>query len=132
MFTSIPFHANLNPIPEELSVSGSSGDQEKADMRIVQAAAQEASSFSMQYEYPSQGTDITWSTSFLNSSCSSLSVQVLGRHCHVLGRGLMVNMPTIHHILGGDIPVIDDSTEQLFLKDFVESKLETAGGRLAR
>ena len=58
--------------------------------------------------------------------------QVLGRHCHVLGRGLMVNMPTIHHILGGDIPVINDSTEQLFLKDFIESKLETAGGRLAR
>ena len=62
-----------------------------------------------------------------NSKLLSSLYQVLDRHCHILGRGLMVSMPTI---LGRDIPVVNDSTEQL--KDFIESKLETAGGRLAR
>ena len=58
--------------------------------------------------------------------------QVLGKHCQVLGRGLMVETPTIHHILRGDIPVISDNSEQVFLRDFIESKSGTAGGRLAR
>ena len=59
-------------------------------------------------------------------------VQVLGKHCQVLGRGLMAETPSIHQVLGGDIPVITGSNEQLFLKDFIESKSGTPGGRLAR
>ena len=44
----------------------------------------------------------------------------------------MVDTPTIHNILAGGIPVITSSNEQTFLKDFIESKSDTTGGRLAR
>lgn len=56
---------------------------------------------------------------------------MLKNHGHVLGRGLMVECPTIQHILTGNISVITDSNEQKFLHDFIESKVDTAGGRLA-
>lgn len=59
-------------------------------------------------------------------------LQVLSKHSQVLGRGLMVDMPTINHILNGEIPVVTDSSEQVFLRDFIENKAATAGGRLAR
>ena len=57
---------------------------------------------------------------------------MLGQHSQVLNRGLMVETQTINNILNGDIPVITSSSEQLFLTDFVESKGDTPGGRLAR
>ena len=61
-----------------------------------------------------------------------LSCQVLEKHCHVLARGLVVDAPSINHILTGDIPVVTNSSEQVFLRDFIESKADTPGGRLAR
>ena len=87
------------PFTEELSacVSDSPGSAEKADMRIVQAAAQE----------------------------------VLAKFPQVLGRGLLVETPQIANILSGEIATTT-SNEQEFLKDFIESKSSTAGGRLAR
>ena len=60
------------------------------------------------------------------------SVQVLNKHGHVLGRGLMVNTPTIQNILSGDIPLVREANEQLFLHDFISCKADTSGGRLAR
>ena len=60
-----------------------------------------------------------------------VSVQVLKSHAHMLGRGLMVETPSIQQILSGNISVITDSNEQKFLQDFLESKSETPGGRLA-
>ena len=50
----------------------------------------------------------------------------------VLSRGLMVETPNVHQILSGQISLITDSSEQRFLHDFIESKADTAGGRLAR
>ena len=58
--------------------------------------------------------------------------QVLSQHSQVLNRGLMVEIQTINNILNGDIPVVTTSSEQVFLTDFMESKGETPGGRLAR
>ena len=85
------------PYTEELSVGDPSGTTEKADMRIVQAAAQE----------------------------------VLAEYPQVLGRGLLVEAPKIADILSGNI-TMTTSNEQEFLKDFIECKSSTAGGRLAR
>ena len=59
-------------------------------------------------------------------------LQVLTKHCHVLGRGLLVDTPTIQNILSGDIPLIRSANEQLFLYDFISCKADTPGGRLAR
>ena len=50
----------------------------------------------------------------------------------MLSRGLMVETPNIQQILGGHISMITDSSEQKFLHDFIESRMDTAGGRLAR
>lgn len=61
-----------------------------------------------------------------------VSSQVLAKHGHVLGRGLLVDTPTIQNILGGEIPLIKSANEQLFLFDFINSKVDTPGGRLAR
>ena len=61
-----------------------------------------------------------------------LPSQVLGQHSQVLNRGLMVEIQTINNILNGDIPVVTSSSEQLFLTNFMESKGDTPGGRLAR
>lgn len=61
-----------------------------------------------------------------------ISHQVLSKHSQVLSRGLLVDVPSIHQILSGDIPVIKNSSEQVFLTDFIDSKSGTAGGRLAR
>ena len=44
----------------------------------------------------------------------------------------MVEIQTINNILNGDIPVVTTSSEQVFLADFMESKGDTPGGRLAR
>ena len=44
----------------------------------------------------------------------------------------MVETPNIQQILSGSISVVTESSEQKFLHDFIESKAETAGGRLAR
>ncbi len=79
-------------------MSGTAGDTEKADMRIVQAAAQE----------------------------------VLSKHPQVLEKGLVVDTLSVHQMLSGDVPVITGTSEQVFLKDFIESKAGTSGGRLAR
>ena len=49
----------------------------------------------------------------------------------MLGRGLMVETPSIQQILTGNISVVTDSNEQKFLQDFLNSKLDTPGGRLA-
>lgn len=57
---------------------------------------------------------------------------MLSQHSQVLNRGLMVEMQTINRFLSGDIPVVTTSSEQLFLADFMESKGDTPGGRLAR
>lgn len=38
----------------------------------------------------------------------------------------------INNILNGNIPVVTSSSEQLFLADFIESKGDTPGGRLAK
>lgn len=57
---------------------------------------------------------------------------MLSHHSHVLNRGLMVEPQTINNILNGDIPVVTSSSEQLFLTDFIESKGDTPGGRLAK
>ena len=43
----------------------------------------------------------------------------------------MVEVPNIQQILSGNISIITDSNEQKFLHDFIESKTDTAGGRLA-
>ena len=59
-------------------------------------------------------------------------IQVLHKYPYVLGKGLLVESSTIHHILSGDIPVVTSSNEQVFLKDFIENKGGTSGGRLAR
>ena len=59
-------------------------------------------------------------------------VQVLNKHGHVLGRGLMVDTPTIQNILSGDVPLVREANEQLFLHDFISCKADTSGGRLAR
>ena len=64
--------------------------------------------------------------------CVCALLQVLKNHAHVLGRGLMVDTPTIQNILSGDVPLIGDANEQLFLHDFISCKADTAGGRLAR
>ena len=61
-----------------------------------------------------------------------LCFQVLGNHGLVLSRGLMVETPNIQQVLGGHLSMITESSEQKFLQDFIESKLDTAGGRLAR
>lgn len=79
-------------------MSGSPGDTEKADMRIVQAAAQE----------------------------------VLSQHQHALEKGLAVDTPSVQQMLSGSIPVVTQTSEQVFLRDFIESKAGTSGGRLAR
>ena len=60
------------------------------------------------------------------------SPQVLSGHGVVLSRGLMVEPPSIQQILGGQLAMVTDSNEQKFLQDFIESKTDTAGGRLAR
>lgn len=57
---------------------------------------------------------------------------MLSQHSQVLNRGLMVEIQTINNILNGDIPVVTTSSEQVFLSDFMESKRDTPGGRLAR
>ena len=44
----------------------------------------------------------------------------------------MVETPNIQQVLGGHLSMITESSEQKFLQDFIESKLDTAGGRLAR
>ena len=44
----------------------------------------------------------------------------------------MVEVQSINNILNGDIPVVTSSSEQVFLTDFMESKGDTPGGRLAR
>ncbi len=44
----------------------------------------------------------------------------------------MVETPNIQQILTGNISVVTESSEQKFLHDFIESKVETPGGRLAR
>jgi hypothetical protein len=44
----------------------------------------------------------------------------------------MVEPPNIQQILGGQLSMVTDSNEQKFLQDFIESKTNTAGGRLAR
>ena len=59
-------------------------------------------------------------------------MKVLSQHSQVLNRGLMVEIQAINDILNGDIPVVTTSSEQLFLADFMESKGDTPGGRLAR
>lgn len=64
--------------------------------------------------------------------CVALIAQVLSQHSQVLNRGLMVEIQTINNILNGDIPVVTTSSEQVFLADFMESKGDTPGGRLAR
>jgi hypothetical protein len=86
------------PFAEELNATDQKTDNEKADMRIVQAAAQE----------------------------------VLTKHSNILGRGLLVDMPTIQNILSGEIPLISSTNEQLFLYDFISCRANTPGGRLAR
>ena len=57
---------------------------------------------------------------------------MLGNHGVVLGRGLMVETPSIQQILSGHLSMVTDSNEQKFLQDFTECKVDTAGGRLAR
>ena len=67
---------------------------------------------------------------------------MLSHHSHVLNRGLMVEQKAINNIfdgaqainniLDGNIPVVTSSSEQLFLVDFIESKGDTPGGRLAK
>ena len=59
-------------------------------------------------------------------------MQVLTKHSNILGRGLLVDMPTIQNILSGEIPLISSTNEQLFLYDFISCKANTPGGRLAR
>ena len=44
----------------------------------------------------------------------------------------MVEMPNVQQVLGGHISMITDSSEQKFLHDFIESRQDTPGGRLAR
>ena len=58
--------------------------------------------------------------------------QVLSKHCHVLSRGLIIDAPTIQNVISGDIPLLKDTNEQMFLQDFISCKANTPGGRLAR
>lgn len=96
----------------------STEDSEKADMRIVQAAAEEVGFNCHPQSFP--------------GLLVSLLLQVLSNHGVVLSRGLMVETPNIQQILGGHLSMVTDSNEQKFLQDFTESKADTAGGRLAR
>ena len=59
------------------------------------------------------------------------SQEVLAKYPQVLGRGLLVETPKIADILSGEIAVVTNN-EQEFLKDFIECKSSTPGGRLAR
>ena len=104
---------------EELPVSFDPNDTEKADMRIVQAAAQEVIILLNSLVY-----------NFLSLSLSRL--QVLSGHSHLLSRGLYANLSSAQTVLRGDVPLITNSAEQQFLQDFIKSKTETPGGRLAR
>lgn len=60
------------------------------------------------------------------------SQEVLSKHNHILSRGLMVDLPSIQQVLDGEISVIKCNTKQTFLTDFIESKADTPGNRLAR
>ncbi len=60
------------------------------------------------------------------------SQEVLSKHNHILSRGLMVDLPSIQQVLDGEISVIKHNTKQTFLTDFIDSKSDTPGNRLAR
>ena len=44
----------------------------------------------------------------------------------------MADPPSISSVLKGEVPVITNNPEQQFLLDFIKSKQDTSGGRLAR
>ena len=68
----------------------------------------------------------------LSLSLSFSLAQVLSSHSHLLNRGLYANLSSPQTVLRGDVPLITNSAEQQFLQDFIKSKAETPGGRLAR
>ena len=59
-------------------------------------------------------------------------IQVLSKHSQLLARGLYADHPSVKTILRGDVPTITNSAEQQFLHDFIKSKQDSSGGRLAR
>ena len=61
-----------------------------------------------------------------------LVIKVLGEHSQLLNRGLLLDTPSVNSILHGSGALASTSSEQLFLQDFIKSKSDTSGGRLAR